>query len=157
MPDKIYKESIKKKDGFKGQKAIVLPKQVINVCQAQKLLSNLYITDIGFYPRAEYHYREREQGCNQNILIYCTSGMGWFTLDGKTVPIKEGEYLVIPKNLKHRYGADEKLPWSIYWAHFNGAAAQSFVELLLKNCTDHVGYAAYNEKEQYCLMIFTKH
>lgn len=146
MPGNNQKASIKKKDGFKGQKAIVLPRQVIQACRHQQLLSNLYITDIGYYPKAAFHFRERDHGCSQHILIYCTAGRGWAVIAGKKVVVKEGEYLVIPADAKHRYGADEDQPWSIYWAHFNGWSAANFIELLLKNCTNHVGSAIYNEK-----------
>lgn len=145
MPGNDQK-SIKKKDGFKGQKAIVLPRQVIQACRDQQLLSNLYITDIGYYPKAAFHFRERDHGCSQHILIYCTAGRGWAVIDGNKVMIKEGEYLVIPADVKHRYGADEDQPWSIYWAHFNGWSAANFIELLLKNSTNNVGSAIYNEK-----------
>ncbi len=146
MAGKNRKDTVKKKDGFKGQKAIVLPRQVIQACQGQQLLSNLYITDIGYYPKAAFHFRERDHGCNQHILIYCMGGKGWAVVDGNRVAVKEGEYLVIPAGTKHRYAADEDQPWSIYWAHFNGLSAANFIELLLKNCTDHVGSAIYNEK-----------
>ncbi|HTG57611.1 MAG TPA: AraC family transcriptional regulator [Niabella sp.] len=146
MAENNNKDTIKKKDGFKGQRAIVLPRQVIQACRDQQLLSNLYITDIGYYPKAAFHFRERHQGSNQHILIYCTSGRGWAQVDDNSVYIKEGEYLVIPAGVKHRYGADEDQPWSIYWAHFNGASAANFIDLLLKNCTGYVGSAIYNEK-----------
>lgn len=137
--------NIKKKDGFKGQMAIVLPKQVLKIYKKSQLLSNLYITDIGFYPKAEFHYRERKSGCIQHILIYCTGGKGWAIIGNKKVFIKEGEYLVIPKNLKHSYGADEQFPWSIYWAHFNGNTSDDYIELLLKKCSDYIGSTSYSE------------
>lgn len=40
------------------------------------LISDLYITDIGYYPKAHYHFRERPEGCSQNILIYNVEGKG---------------------------------------------------------------------------------
>ena len=101
MAVKNHKDTVKKKDGFKGQKAIVLPRQVIQACRDQQLLSNLYITDIGYYPKAAFHFRERDHGCNQHILIYCTGGKGWAVVDGNSVSVKEGEYLVIPAGAKY--------------------------------------------------------
>lgn len=124
------KEVIRKKDGFNGQRAIVLPKPIIKVCEQHPLIKNLYITDIGFYPKARFHYREREKGINQNILIYCVDGFGWAEIDNKRFEIKLGEFLIIPQNLQHRYGADEQSPWSILWVHFKGDCASNFVDLL---------------------------
>lgn len=139
---------IKKKDGFKGQKAIVLPAPIVKHCQSEAILSNLYITDIGFYPRAAYHFREREQGSAQYILIYCIDGKGWAVINNKEISIHEGEYLIIPEGLKHRYGADAQHPWSIYWVHFKGTTSDKFVDLLSRNCIDYAGQATYNEKRK---------
>ncbi|MCD2425093.1 AraC family transcriptional regulator [Niabella pedocola] len=136
----------KKKDGFNGQKSIVLPRNVLNLCRSKQLLSNLYLTDIGFYPNAQYHYRRREQGCAQHILIYCTEGQGWVSFDHITKVIRGGEYLIIPANKRHRYGADPNIPWSIYWAHFTGETSSEFVNLLTKDNENLIGPAADNEK-----------
>ncbi|MBO9617415.1 MAG: AraC family transcriptional regulator [Niabella sp.] len=139
-------EHIKKKDGFNGQMAIVLPNPIIKRCASEELLRNLYITDIGFYPRAQYHHRKREQGSQQHILIYCVDGCGWANIDGRKVEVREGEYLVIPSHSKHEYGADTLHPWSIYWVHFKGNDADRFVGLLKKEKDDFVGAAAFSEK-----------
>lgn len=42
----------KKKDGFPNQKAIVIPKDIIKWIETNPVTSLLYITDIGYYPRA---------------------------------------------------------------------------------------------------------
>ena len=123
-------EIIRKKDGFNGQKAIVLPRPIIKSCEQHPIVSNLHVTDIGFYPKARYHYREREQGSRQNILIYCVDGAGWVNIYNKRLGIKPGEYLIIPQNVKHMYGADNEHPWSIYWVHFKGNNGADFVNIL---------------------------
>ena len=40
------------KDGFKGERAIVLPAFLIEELKQDPLGSELYITDIGYYPHA---------------------------------------------------------------------------------------------------------
>ena len=49
---------IKKEIGFKGQRALVLPPTVIKTMENNPLSAILHITDIGFYPKAFYHYCE---------------------------------------------------------------------------------------------------
>lgn len=61
-----------KKDGFINQRAIVLPHFIKELMIQNELTRLLYVTDIGFYPKAKGHYRIRNKGSEQNILIYCT-------------------------------------------------------------------------------------
>ncbi|MGZ3837471.1 MAG: AraC family transcriptional regulator [Flavisolibacter sp.] len=120
----------RKKDGFNGQKAIVLPSKIIQSCEQASLVHHLFITDIGFYPKAKFHYRERATGIAQHILIYCIDGKGWLQLDDKEMEVKRGQYIIIPESMVHRYGSDENDPWSIYWLHFKGSSAGHFSGLL---------------------------
>lgn len=122
----------RKKDGFNGQKAIVLPSKIIKSCEQANLVQHLFITDIGFYPKAKFHYRERATGISQNILIYCIDGKGWLELDGKEMEVTRGQYIIIPAEMVHRYGSDENDPWSIYWLHFKGSSAKHFESLLTR-------------------------
>jgi len=56
---KVSSIIMKLKEGFKGQRAIVLPETIVNTMEHNPLTSPLYITDIGYYPNAESHFRER--------------------------------------------------------------------------------------------------
>lgn len=47
---------IKLKDGFDGERAIVLPQLIISMIEEDPLLAALHITDIGYYPKAEHHF-----------------------------------------------------------------------------------------------------
>jgi AraC-like DNA-binding protein len=125
-------QTIRKREGFQGQKAIVLPKKIIELCSYSPPVNNLYITDIGFYPRAQYHYRVRPSGISQNILIYCVEGKGWLDLPTGNQPVGPNQYLIIPADMPHTYGADEKNPWTIYWFHFKGIQSSFFASLLSK-------------------------
>lgn len=138
--------SIRKSDGFEGQRAIVLPKKIKEICAYTPPLNSQYITDIGFYPRAKFHYREREEGVSQNILIYCVEGLGWIDFPNQSYQVKPFEYLIIPADTPHKYGADINNPWSIYWLHFKGIQAPYYASLLSKNGSAMVGYCGFSEE-----------
>ena len=119
---------IKKKDGFQGQKAIVIPKQVItNKCVNNTVINPLYITDIGYYPKAKFHYMERKNGAEQHILIYCHDGKGNVIIGDKEYKIEIDDFITIPIKTPHSYSADENEPWSIFWVHFKGTVSAKLV------------------------------
>ena len=67
------------KEGFKGERIVVLPGFLIEELKRDPLGRELYITDIGYYPHAGFHYCERkEEDSNEFVLIYCVEGEGWF-------------------------------------------------------------------------------
>ncbi len=68
--------SMKKEDGFSGQFSYVLPDKIESLVRKNPLISDLYLTDIGYYPQARHHFRERSSGSAQFILIYCIAGQG---------------------------------------------------------------------------------
>lgn len=137
---------IKKKDGFKGQKAIVIPSQILSKqCEKNKLISTLYITDIGYYPKAKFHFRERPFGAEQHILIFCQKGSGTSTIDGEEFKIEAGNFFIIPVNTPHMYAADEKIPWTIYWIHFKGSLSANIISRI-KNQIGLSGFLKYSEK-----------
>ena len=136
-------QAIRKREGFQGQRAIVLPKKILEICAYTPPINSLYITDIGFYPRAEYHYRERLGGISQNILIYCTEGKGWLEVPSGHYDVNPNEFLIIPADMPHKYGADEKTPWTIYWVHFKGIQSPYFASLLSKQYKDFVNYSPF--------------
>ena len=125
-----------KRDGFNGQRAIVLPKSIIHkFCLFNPVINKAYITDLGYYPKARYHYRKRPFGTDQNILIYCLEGKGMVTIDTVNYTIAPGDYFVIPSNMPHHYKTDEKDPWTIYWCHFKGEQADAIVQRIIDRGT----------------------
>lgn len=114
-------------EGFLGQKMWVIPKSILAKWSAHPMLQSLRPTDIGWYPAAQYHYREREQGADEHILIFCVDGAGWCEIAGERHAIQASEALIIPRNVPHRYGAADTAPWSIHWVHFIGTEADFFV------------------------------
>lgn len=116
----------KLKEGFTGERSIVLPAMIQRLSESDTFLQQLHITDIGYYPHATYHYRERPNGVEQYILIYCIKGSGWYSVLGKRHEIKEQQYFIIPQGEPHIYASNNDDPWTIYWVHFTGAMASFF-------------------------------
>ena len=52
---------LKLKDGFKGSRMIVLPPPVTEALAKDPFTAKLYLTDIGHFPHAEHHFRQRPQ------------------------------------------------------------------------------------------------
>ena len=122
---------IKKREGFTGERTCILPIALKEQLQAISLCKNLYLTDIGYYPKALYHNRERKQGCHQFILIYCTHGSGWYAVGTDRHQVQANQFFILPKNSPHAYGSDPDNPWSIYWIHFTGALATDYFDYLM--------------------------
>jgi hypothetical protein len=61
----------KRKDGFIGEKQINAPTAILTkFIKKKEFLHALFITHIGFFPKALYHYRERKYGCEDYILLH---------------------------------------------------------------------------------------
>lgn len=140
-------ETIKKKEGFQGQKAVVIPRMILSKqCAKNEIISTLYITDIGYYPKAKYHYRERPQGADQHILIYCHKGAGRVKIQSTDYRIEARDFVFIPARMAHHYAADDNDPWTIYWVHFKGQISPSLISLLYRQSASHKGFVSSNER-----------
>ena len=117
---------VKQKDGFKGERSVVLPPMVIEMAEHDELASSLFVTDIGYYPNATNHYRERKKAIDQYVLIYCVDGSGWYQLNDKVYQVGKNQFFILPAGQPHIYGATEW--WTIYWVHFRGEHASIFAE-----------------------------
>jgi AraC-like DNA-binding protein len=137
----------RKKEGFQGQKAIVIPRKILSSrCANNDIISTLYVTDIGYYPKAKFHYRERPHGADQHILIYCHEGKGEATIQKNKYVIEAGDFFVVPMKMAHAYAADERNPWTIYWVHFKGSISDSIVSLIQKQVNGFKGFIQFNNK-----------
>ena len=117
---------MKLRDGFSGERSLVFPRVIIEMMLADPVLSALHITDIGYYPRALGHYRERTEPIPQFVLIYCTHGKGWFETAAGRHEVTENTYFILPAGAPHKYAADRDEPWTIYWIHFSGTMAPHY-------------------------------
>lgn len=139
-------ETIKKREGFQGQKAVVIPRQILNSrCAKDDVINTLYVTDIGYYPKAKFHYMERTHGADQHILIYCHEGRGKVRIEKTEYQIEAGEFFTIPIKTRHAYESDVENPWTIYWVHFKGTTSSQIVSRLAKQIGLR-GFIQYNEK-----------
>lgn len=117
---------IKLSEGFTGQRSVDIPKIILESAKSDPLLSLLHLTAIGYYPKAKNHYRHRSQPIEENILIYCSDGEGWFDINGKYYEVKTNTFFILPAGSPHTYGANKDHPWTIYWIHFSGASAKYY-------------------------------
>lgn len=106
----------------------MLPKAIVKMEKQDPLVSSLYITDIGYYPKASNHFRERKEPIAENVLIYCMEGSGKYSVDGQEYCISANQYVILPAGRPHAYFSDNKNPWTIYWIHFTGNHAAVYAQ-----------------------------
>jgi AraC-like DNA-binding protein len=129
-----FMSAIKKADGFQNEYLYVLPDEFRSKISKNELFNFLTVTDIGYFPMAQYHFRQRPQGCDTAILIYCSTGTGFYSIDGgDTLPLSGGQFIIIPPNTPHIYGASDENPWSVYWVHAKGAFFQPVYTMLSRH------------------------
>jgi len=139
----MEKHQINQENRFDFQKSIVIPKNIIaKQYNENSIISNLFVTDIGYYRKALNHYIKRNNGADQHIFIYCVEGMGTVEFENTEYHIEAGNFIIIPKRAPHRYQADSSLPWTIYWFHFLGNGADQLVATL----QNYKAYAGFNEE-----------
>lgn len=117
-------------EGFPGQRMVTLPDKLMDELMGTPMVSGLILTDIGYYPRAKYHYRERMNGSSEFILIYCVDGKGTVQVPTKQMALYPNSFCIIPPGMAHKYQTTVADPWSIYWLHFKGVMAAAFFERL---------------------------
>ena len=140
-------KSSRKRQGFQGQRLIVLPKKITtDFLTRDPVTREIYITDIGYYPKAKFHYVERPNGISQHIIIYCVEGRGWVEIGKKRAEIAPSQFIVIPAGVPHKYAANENDPWTIYWLHFKGELAAYIVELIGQNAKQYKPSLSYSEQ-----------
>lgn len=122
------------REGFTGQRSVVVPQLILDMAAADDLLSALHITAMGYYPKANNHYRSRKIPIDDWVLIYCVDGEGWFELAGEKHRVTANSYFILPAGLPHSYGADSIDPWTIYWVHFQGTLASVYSSLSDRVC-----------------------
>ena len=125
---------------------IVLPKKITTeFLTRDPVTRQIYITDIGYYPKAEFHYVERPAGSSQHIMIYNVEGSGWVEIDKKRTTLSASQFIVIPAGTPHKYAANEDDPWTIYWLHFKGELATYIVDLIIQKTKNYKPDLAYSE------------
>jgi AraC-like DNA-binding protein len=119
-------------EGFRGEKAIITPYNIRNLQSNNPITKQLYITHIGYYPNAKFHFRERPSGTQEYVFIYCEEGKGWIKYGNDTYSLLKNQAFILPPNESHAYGVGDHSPWSIYWFHFQGENASMFSSIIGK-------------------------
>lgn len=144
---RILSHTLKKKEGFEGQKSIVLPRKIITeFCNSNPIGRGLYITDIGYYPKAKYHFRKRTHGSDQHILIYCVEGRGSVQVLKHKYDLQPGLFAIIPAGSAHNYAASEEESWTIYWIHFTGHQSQKMAEMMQQKINGYCGRVEFKQR-----------
>ena len=117
-------------DSFENEKIIVVPYSIRRILAKNPVSSNLYLTHIGYYPNSIGHYRIREEGCDEYIMIYCIDGSGWIKYNGEEIILGKHSLFILPPNEPHSYGSDKNNPWNICWCHFKGGQVNMFSSII---------------------------
>lgn len=123
--------SLKRREGFPGQRLVVLPAPILARAAALPISAWLLPTHLGRFNHAEHHHVERRHGCPEHILLACLDGAGHVKGDGIDTMIQAGDVALLPPGKRHAYGADAAAPWTIFWFHFRGAGAHAHRDALL--------------------------
>ncbi|WP_159516943.1 AraC family transcriptional regulator [Sunxiuqinia indica] len=123
---------MKKQDGFPGQQSYVIPDRILELTRQSLICNDMYVTDIGYYPQARHHFRKRQTGINQTILIYNVDGIGEIVTEKNQITLLKDHFIIIPEGIPHTYSANERDPWSIYWIHFSGPKARHLAQPVLQ-------------------------
>lgn len=114
---------IRKRDGFKNERYVSFPTENFPNYLAHPLVNYSYVTEMGFYPEAAHHYRERLDGADEGILFFCLDGIGTINVytDSKWTAhiIKTNDLFLIPPRTPHIYYSEKEKPWTILWMHFS--------------------------------------
>lgn len=134
--------------GFPGERFIYLPLPLINTMTSSPLTRDLILYSLGYFSHAQYHYINRIDGCKQYIFLYCKEGKGWIEVNKQKYTLITNEFIVLPPDTPHSYGASIESPWSIYWIHFIGTSAELFAKkFYVPTKAQHT--SLYNEEERF--------
>ena len=86
-------KKIKIKEGFTGQRSVELPKAIIDMQENDPLVSTLFVTYIGYYPKAHHHYVDRSIPITHYVLIYCVEGCGHYRVRNHDYTVKRTNIL----------------------------------------------------------------
>lgn len=118
-----------RREGFASQTLIVLPEAVVARALRSPLLRGLAPVAAGWFPRAEGHRVERKKPLADAVILLCSAGRGWVRVGaGKRHEVGAHSLVVLPAGERHAYGADEREPWSIHWAHARGDEVDAFAQ-----------------------------
>ena len=51
-------------------------------------------------------------------------------MGGQTLPVSSGDAVLVPRSTGHRYWADDRDPWTLWWMHVDGSDADELVSAI---------------------------
>lgn len=123
------------RDGFTGQRFLVVPDPTVLEALGQPVTRYLLVSDAGFFPNAHRHARSRPQGANEHVYMVCTDGRGTVTTPLGKFAVAKGDAILLPAHVAHSYAADEHDPWTLWWFHVTGRDSDE----LFKAASDSIG------------------
>ncbi len=130
--ERMKEREILKRDGFPGERMIVLPTETFSAFAQHPIIRRLYVTDVGYFPKAKHHYRKRVDGADEHIFLYCADGEGTVKVAGQTYALGPRQALCIPRLVAHEYFASPQNPWSLFWVHFKGSDSRQYPIFLMR-------------------------
>lgn len=117
------------RDGFPEQRQVIMDNDKLKYWEESPFTRSLVVSHIGSFPKTNFHFVERLDGIPQHLIILNLTGKGWLRIGDKLWKIHPNDVAFIPANTPHAYGADDSLPWNIYWLHMKGLQADEFMQL----------------------------
>lgn len=111
----------------------VIPQSVQKRILKHPLLSNLFLTEIGYEDNTVFHPFSKSTGKSQYLLVYVAAGKGSYRINKKTFKVSENDFFVLPVKYATNLEASRENSWSIYWAYFAGTQAPNLVQHLVGN------------------------
>lgn len=111
----------------------VIPQSVQKRILNHPILSNLFLTEIGYEDNTVFHPFTKGKGQSQYLLVYVSSGEGRYFINKKIYNVTENDFFVLPVKYAGGLESSQKNPWSIYWAYFSGTQASKMVQHLVGN------------------------
>ncbi|MFV2145619.1 AraC family transcriptional regulator [Isoptericola sp. G70] len=111
------------REGFAGQRMVVVPRPEVRAALARPVTGRLVVTDAGFFPHAARHGRSRPDGAREHVLLVCTDGAGWCRTPDGRFDVGAGDVVLVPARTPHEYAAAQGAPWTLWWLHVTGPDA----------------------------------
>lgn len=97
-------------DGFTGGRIQVIPIPTAHKSLNTPFLRTALTTDVGYFPDADKHFRERTRGADEAIIVVCTHGSVWVEVAEARHPVSPGQVILIPPHTPHSYGSTDGKP-----------------------------------------------
>lgn len=147
----------------KIMREIQLP--ILTICDSlkQPILKDLLVTRTGSGCCAAGHYIPHPEGSLDCVLHYCVAGKAWCEIGDRRWDVAEGNVLLLPAKVPHKYGDSKDGPWTFHWIHFRGNMALELCQLLgtseqqpiLQLKVDSENLACFDELYQWMEMAHT--